>query len=149
MKNNAILFLAVFFLLAGISRGYDPENMFERLKKGTPCKGDCPSDERNKEERTKEDIMQVVDINTPALQKIYREHLKQKPGLNGKVVLKFTIAADGKIIDINIISSTTEYIKFDKAIKNKVATWKWKPIKGGNTTPTIPFKFSEEDLMDI
>jgi TonB family protein len=81
----------------------------------------------------------------PSLKKIYNQYLKQKPGFSGKVTIKFTIAASGKIIDINIVSSTTGNVKFDKAIKDSVATWKWKAIKGGNTTPTIPFNFSEEE----
>jgi len=69
--------------------------------------------------------------------------LKQKPGFNGKVTLKFTIAPSGDIISIDIVSSTTGYSEFDNAIKDMVSKWKWKAIKSGNTTPTIPFSFTE------
>jgi TonB family protein len=93
--------------------------------------------------RFKEDIMQVVNACMHDLKKIYDNHLKKKPGFSGKVTLKFTIAPSGDIISINIVSSTTDYPEFDEAIKNTVCKWKWKAIKSGNTTPTIPFNFSE------
>jgi TonB family protein len=100
-------------------------------------------------ERSREEIMQVVETNTPALKSIYNQYLKQKPGFSGKVVLKFTIAPSGEIIKISIESSTTGYSKFDKAIKDKVATWKWKAIEAGNITPIIPFNFTEDESWDI
>jgi len=90
--------------------------------------------------RSKQEIMQVVNARMPALRKIYNEYLKLK-GFSGKVTLKFTIASGGDITDISIVSSTTGYAEFDNAIKNMVATWKWKTIKSGNTTPTIPLSF--------
>ena len=154
MKNNLMLFLAVFFLLAGTGSAY---NMFEELKKSSksskreasteksPCDSNCISGE----ERSKEEIMQVIEANTPALNSLYNEYLKQKPGFSGEVILKFTIAASGEIIKINIVSSTTGYAKFDKAIRDKVATWKWEAIKSSNTTSTIPFRFTEDKSWDI
>ncbi|MDR0516745.1 MAG: TonB family protein [Fibromonadaceae bacterium] len=93
--------------------------------------------------RSKADIMAVVNQRMPGLRRIYNQHLKTNSGLTGKVTLKFTIAPGGDIISISIVSSTTGDSKFDEAIKNAVQAWKWKAIKSGNTTPTIPFNFSE------
>ncbi|MDR0518011.1 MAG: TonB family protein [Fibromonadaceae bacterium] len=93
--------------------------------------------------RSKADIMAVINQRMPGLRRIYNQHLKTNPGLTGKVTIKFTIAPGGDIVSINIVSSTTGDSKFDEAIKNAVQTWKWKAIKSGNTTPTIPFNFSE------
>jgi TonB family protein len=143
MKSNLMLFLAVFFLLAGTSRAY--VNV-------PPCDSNCFNLKMRpveimqvviNEKRSREEILQVVNANTPVLKSIYNEYLKQKPGFSGKITLKFTIDASGDIIIITILSSTTGYAEFDNAIKNEVATWKWKAIKGGNTTPTIPFNFTE------
>jgi TonB family protein len=75
----------------------------------------------------------------------YDKYLQLKPGFSGKVTLKFTIAPSGDIVSISIVSSTTGYTDFDAAVKNMVATWKWKLIKSGNTTPTIPFNFNEPE----
>jgi TonB family protein len=93
--------------------------------------------------RSKQEIMQVVNARMPGLRNIYNKYLKLKPGFSGKVTLKFTIAPGGDIVSIAIVSSTTGYSEFDNAVKNMVATWKWKAIKSGNTTPTIPFNFTE------
>jgi TonB family protein len=93
--------------------------------------------------RSKQEIMQVVNARMPGLRNIYNKYLKLKPGFSGKVTLKFTIAPGGDIISISIVSSTTGYGEFDNAVKNMVGTWKWKAIKSGNTTPTIPFNFTE------
>jgi TonB family protein len=98
--------------------------------------------------RSKKEIIEVVNVQRPELDKIYKEYLKSKPGFSGKVTLKFTIASSGDIVSINIVSSKTDYPEFDEAIKNAVAKWKWKAIKRGNTTPTIPFNFTEEMLSE-
>jgi tetratricopeptide (TPR) repeat protein len=93
--------------------------------------------------RSKEDIMQVVNACMHDLKNIYENYLKKKPSFSGKIMLKFTIVPSGDIISISIMSSTTDYPEFDEFIKNTVGMWKWKTIKSGNTTPTIPFNFSE------
>ncbi len=93
--------------------------------------------------RSKQEIMAVVNARMPDLRNIYNKYLKLKPGFSGKVTLKFTIAPGGDIISIAIVSSTTDYSEFDDAIKNMVATWKWKQIKGGYSTSIIPFNFTE------
>jgi TonB family protein len=94
--------------------------------------------------RSKAEILAIVNAGMPNLTNIYKKHLNLKPGFSGKVTIQFTVDPNGDIINIAIVSSTTGYPEFDNAIKDAVATWKWKPIKkGGNTTPTIPFNFEE------
>ena len=93
--------------------------------------------------RSAADIMKVVRQRTPGLRHIYNKFLKKKPGFQGKVTLKFTIAPGGEVISISIASSTTGYGEFDAAIKNAVHNWTFSKVKSGNTTVTIPFTFSE------
>jgi TonB family protein len=93
--------------------------------------------------RSRNEIMAVVNQRVNGLKSIYNKYLKNKPGFSGKVTLKFTIAPSGDITSISVASSTTGYPEFDNAIKDQVSKWKWKAIKSGNTTPTIPFNFSE------
>jgi len=166
MKNNLMRFLVVFFLTAGIGQADAIlEYMYKELTKGkeskqkpdsaAACTDNCLGGRKgsgglgdNIDVRSGREIMEVVNENKPALNKLYREHLKQKSGLSGKVVLRFTIEASGKVANINIVSSTTKYAKFDNAIKDAVAAWKWKPIEKGNITTTIPFNFTD-DSFDI
>ena len=87
--------------------------------------------------------MKVVRQRTPGLRHIYNKFLKKKPGFQGKVTLKFTIAPGGEVISISIASSTTGYGEFDAQIKGAVSNWTFSKVKSGNTTVTIPFTFSE------
>jgi TonB family protein len=93
--------------------------------------------------RSAADIMKVVRQRTPGLRHIYNKMLKKKPGFQGKVTLKFTIAPGGEIISISTVSSTTGFSEFDSEIKNAVSRWTFSKVKSGNTTVTIPFTFSE------
>ena len=93
--------------------------------------------------RSAADIMKVVRQRTPGLRHIYNKMLKKKPGFQGKVTLKFTIAPGGEIISISNVSSTTGFPEFDTEIKNAVSRWTFSKVKSGNTTVTIPFTFSE------
>ena len=93
--------------------------------------------------RSAADIMKVVRQRTPGLRHIYNKFLKKKPGFQGKVSLKFTIAPDGGITSIKKVSSTTGYGEFDDEIKSAVSRWKFGKGASGNTTVTIPFTFSE------
>ena len=93
--------------------------------------------------RSAADIMKVVRQRTPGLRHIYNKCLKKKPGFQGKVTLKFTIAPGGEIISISTVSSTTGFPEFDSEVKNAVSRWTFSKVKSGNTTVTIPFTFTE------
>jgi TonB family protein len=94
--------------------------------------------------RHKERIASVVNARMPGLRNVYNKYLKLKPGFSGKVTLKFTLTSSGDIVDISIVSSTTDYAEFDNAVKNMVATYKWK-ANDDNVTPTITFDFIKEE----
>ena len=93
--------------------------------------------------RSAADIMKVVRQRTPGLRHIYNKFLKKKPGFQGKVTLKFTIAPGGEVISIAIASSTTGFSEFDAQVKSAVGRWTFSKVKSGNTTVTIPFTFTE------
>ena len=93
--------------------------------------------------RSAADIMKVVEHRTPALRNIYNKYREKNPGFEGRVVLKFTIGPDGKVVSMSIKSSTSNNAKFDEEIKKKVSEWNFGEADTGNTTVTIPFVFSE------
>lgn len=93
--------------------------------------------------RTAADIMKVVRQRTPGLCHIYNKFLNRKPGFQGKVTLRITIAPSGNVSAISIASSTTGYAEFDAQIKSAVGNWTFSKVYGGNTTVNIPFTFSE------
>ncbi|MDR2555752.1 MAG: TonB family protein [Fibromonadaceae bacterium] len=89
--------------------------------------------------RSDAEIMAVVNQRVNDLKSIYDRYLKNKPGFGGRITLNLTIAPSGDITAIGIVSSTTGYSEFDKAIKEQVSKWKWNSIKNGNTTAKISF----------
>ena len=93
--------------------------------------------------RSATDIVKVVRQRTPGLRHIYNKFLKKRDGFAGKVVLKLTIAPDGEVVNIAIVSSNTGYSEFDDQIKEAVSRWFFSKVESGNTTVTIPFAFAD------
>jgi len=92
---------------------------------------------------SKKEINTIADNGMLSLRNIYYKYLEQKLDFEGDVLFKFTIAGNGEVSNIDILSSTTGNAEFDEAIKNKIATWKWKTTRSGKTTlVTLLFKFT-------
>ena len=72
------------------------------------------------------EFMSFLAENVQSFRQIYNQHLKQKPGLGGKITIKFT----GKDNTVNIVSSTTGDAEFDNAVKNEFAAWTRWPYRG-------------------
>lgn len=93
--------------------------------------------------RSKRSIMSVIRARMPGLRHVYNQHLKQKPGFEGKVTVRMTISPSGKIISISQVSSTTRFGTFDQAVLKRIKKWTFEKIQSGNTTVTVPFTFAE------
>jgi len=94
--------------------------------------------------RSSKEISTIINTHGIFLTNMYNEHLKNsKNMLSEVVILSFTIAGNGKVIDINSMISNSSIDEFYNAVEDYVATWKWKPIKNGNTTVAIKFEFSK------
>jgi len=77
------------------------------------------------------------------LRSVYYKYIDKGQDIEGDILLKFTIAANGKASNIDILSSTIGNAEFDEAIKNKAAAWKWETIRGDKpTSATLLFKFA-------
>ena len=82
-------------------------------------------------------------MRTPGLRHVYYKYLKKNSELQGKVTLKLTIAADGRVTDVSIVSSTMQNRKFDAEIQKLVGSWVFLRVKSGETIVSIPFTFFE------
>jgi TonB family protein len=58
-----------------------------------------------KASRSIEDIKLVFDRNKGSIYTIYNRALRDDPTLQGKVVVKLTIAPTGQVLDVQIVSS--------------------------------------------
>ena len=96
-------------------------------------------------------IKEIIDKNKPKLSSIRKKFRKQSVHLkevknsehpdaeNYDIVVKFTIAPDGKISEIEKLSSTTGNENFDKAICDEISTWTFEEADA-KTTVTIPLR---------
>jgi hypothetical protein len=97
--------------------------------------------------RSRQNFEKICYFGLIGLEVLYDDCLKLKPDCGGKVKLKLTISPSGDVIDSSIMSSTMGDINFDIAVQAKIVSeCKWKSVKGGNTTVTIPLIFTPYKL---
>lgn len=94
--------------------------------------------------RSKTEIMQVVMQNIRALRHAYNKRLHQKPGLSGKVTVKFGIDDFGRVLFVQVLESTMSDIEIESAIAERIKRWVFAKIdKPGDITEVVyPFVFS-------
>ncbi len=95
--------------------------------------------------RSKASIMRVVMQNLAALRYAYNKRLREKPGLTGKITVKFAIDEFGKVIFCEVVQSTMGDPPFEQIVVGKIRRWVFEKIdKPGDVTEVIyPFVFSQ------
>jgi TonB family protein len=94
-----------------------------------------------REERSSRTIARVVDSHTGAIRYAYNKELRKNPALKGKIVLRFTIAADGTVTDARLEESTMNWAPLETALADMAVKWKFPPIPEGVVAVTYPFIF--------
>lgn len=94
--------------------------------------------------RSPESIAQVVRRTTGAMQSIYEQYLRNNPDLGGKISLKFTIAASGDVVKIDVVSSNTGNKDLDEQIKERARQMKFDQIESGSVTVTYAFALNRK-----
>ncbi len=89
--------------------------------------------------RSPESILRVIRSHVGGFRYSYEKALKQSPDIGGKISLKFTIAPDGTVVAIDVVSSTTGVASLDDEIKDKARRMKFDSIEKGNVTVTYAF----------
>jgi TonB family protein len=95
--------------------------------------------------RSKASIMRVVMQNLAALRYAYNKRLREKPGLKGKITVKFAIDEFGKVIFCQVVESTMSDPPLEQTVVGKIRLWKFEKIdKPGDVTEVVyPFVFSQ------
>lgn len=95
--------------------------------------------------RSKASIMRVVMQNIAALRYAYNKRLRDKPGLTGKITVKFAIDEFGKVIFTQVVESTMGDSELEVTVKEKISRWVFEKIdKPGDVTEVVyPFVFSQ------
>jgi TonB family protein len=95
--------------------------------------------------RSKASIMRVVMQNLAALRYAYNRRLRDKPGLKGKITVKFAIDEFGKVIFCQVMESTMSDQELETSVTEKIKRWVFEKIdKPGDVTEVVyPFVFSQ------
>lgn len=96
---------------------------------------------RGKLSRTDEEIQIVFDRNKAALYRLYNQQLRINPTLQGKVVLKLTIAPSGQVTMCKVVSSTLKSPALERKIELRVRLFNFGAKKVDAVTISYPIDF--------
>ena len=91
--------------------------------------------------RTAAEIERVFQKNKGGIFNIYNRALRKNPSLAGKVVLELTIAPDGNITDVKILSSELGDEKLERKLLLKIKKFKFSKADVAVITVTYPIDF--------
>jgi periplasmic protein TonB len=120
------------------------QTLFKENEKGEVAaagKTGKPSTARTGNVRSEEAISMVFDQNKAGLFSIYNRERRNTPGLKGKLVLELTIAPDGSVISVRVVSSELNSPGLEQRILGRVKLFNFGP---GNVEPvkvTFPIEF--------
>ncbi len=74
----------------------------------------------------------------------YQRELKSNPGLKGRVVVRFTVRANGRVTGAKVVQSTMGNAKVERCIVGIIRRFKFETVgkEKGNLTYEYPFMFS-------
>lgn len=94
--------------------------------------------------RSRSEITRVVMQNIGALRYAYNRCLRGKPGIQGKITVRFVIDEFGNVIHCEVLSSSLGDEELAAIVKDKIQRWKFDRIdRPGDITEVVyPFLFS-------
>jgi TonB family protein len=96
----------------------------------------------DKGSRSREEIERVFDANKGRIYTLYNRALRENPALQGKVVLRLTIAADGRVTHCEIVSSELNDPELERGLVQRVLQFQFEArddIEAITTTKPIDF----------
>ncbi|HHJ12785.1 MAG TPA: energy transducer TonB [Gammaproteobacteria bacterium] len=91
--------------------------------------------------RSYEEIQIVFDRNKGAIYSLYNRALRKDPSLQGKMVIKLTIAASGKITHIELVSSELGDPALEKKLLRRIKMFNFGAKQVEDVTVTYPIDF--------
>jgi len=91
--------------------------------------------------RSSSAISGVISAHMSGLQSAYNAQLKKNPNLQGKIVVTFTINAQGTVTNAYVSSSSMNSPEMESQIISRIYGWKFPAVSGGEVTVVYPFIF--------
>jgi TonB family protein len=86
-------------------------------------------------------IARIVNQRKAGIEYIYKKYLKTNPSMEGKIVVRFTIAASGAVTACSVVSSSMGNPGMEGEVCARIMTWRFPPIDAGDVTVVYPFVF--------
>jgi TonB family protein len=108
---------------------------------GQPGGGASRSGSSGKASRSREEIELVFDKNKGAIFALYNRALRQDPSLEGKLVLRLTIAPNGQVTMCEVVSSELNDAELERKLVQRVKLFRFeaKDVEAITTTKPIDF----------
>lgn len=99
------------------------------------------SGDSDRASRSREEIERVFDANKGRIFTLYNRALRENPALQGKVVLRLTIASDGRVTFCEVVSSELDNPQFEQALVQRVLLFQFdaRDVEAITTTKPIDF----------
>ena len=94
-----------------------------------------------KASRSEEEIAMVFDRNKGAIYALYTRALRDKPDLQGKLVLELTIGADGSVLKCEVVSSELKDPELERKLVARIKLFQFQAKDVGTITVTKPIDF--------
>ncbi len=91
--------------------------------------------------RSRDEIERVFDRNKSAIYALYNRALRENPTLEGKLVLRLTIAPDGRVTACEIVSSELGDPDLEQKLVQRVILFQFEPKDVEPITTTKPIDF--------
>lgn len=144
--------LIVLFFVAAMLAACEPKATSTAQNSVNPAKETEARDKAkqdstaNLKDRSENELMAVFQENTSKrLEVIYNDYLRKRPRFGGEILAKITVLRDGNVEDVEIVSATTDYPEFEKAISDDLRQWKYDSGDFYKCTFKIPLKFWDEN----
>jgi TonB family protein len=90
----------------------------------------------------KELIRGTIRVHLDEVKTCYESQLVRKPGLGGRVMVRFTIAADGAVADSELAEATLLDDRVTDCLVKAVRGWEFPKPDGGIVIVSYPFVFT-------
>ena len=108
---------------------------------GEPGGGATRSGSSGKASRSREEIELVFDKNKGAIFALYNRALREDPSLEGKLVLRLTIAPDGRVTMCEVVSSELGNEELERKLVQRVLLFRFEARDVEAITTTKPIDF--------
>jgi periplasmic protein TonB len=127
---------------AGSLTGHDTTAVSSQIaRSGLNSRGPTRTGNSGKAARSREEIELIFDRNKGAIYALYSRALRERPELQGKMVLEFTIAPSGEVTMCRVVSSELNDPELEKKIISRVRLFRFESKDVESVTTTKPIDF--------